>query len=118
LGSALARPAKDGRCWNEGLDTNGAITEDPDYFFWSFEKKVFRGRLAEEAAELNWKARHIKIPKRDPEKWCVEYFFAPDGKFSRYEIVDRERGEHVGSSITIRTKDILITRLRQPCFWR
>jgi len=27
LGSALARPAKDGRCWNEGLDTNGAITE-------------------------------------------------------------------------------------------
>jgi hypothetical protein len=85
---------------------------DPDYFFWAFEKKVFQGRLATEAAELMWKAQHIKIPKPDPEKWCVEYFFAPDGKFSRYEIVDRERGGHVGSSITIRTKDIDMSVIR------
>jgi hypothetical protein len=55
---------------------------DPDYFFWAVEKKVFQGRLAAQAAELARKARHIKIPKPDPENWCVEYFFTPENKFS------------------------------------
>src|SRR5208337_3052445 len=44
-------------------------------FFLGVEKKIFQGPLATEAAELAWKARHIKIPKtRNPENWCVEYF--------------------------------------------
>ena len=48
------------------------LFSDPDYFFWAVEKKIFQGRLAAEAAELAWKARHIKIPQPDPENWCVE----------------------------------------------
>ena len=46
---------------------------DPDYFFWAVEKKIFQGRLASRGrAEIGWKAHHIKIPKPDPENWCVK----------------------------------------------
>jgi hypothetical protein len=88
---------------------------DPDYFFWAVENKVFQGRLATEAAKLSWKARHIKIPKPDPENWCVEYFFTPENKFSWYQFVDPERARHVGSSITSRSKHIDMSVARESC---
>ena len=66
------------------------LFSDPDYFFWAVEKKIFQGRLATEAAELAWKVRHIKIPKPDPENWCVEYFFTPENKFSWYHLIESE----------------------------
>jgi hypothetical protein len=88
---------------------------DPDYFFWAVENKVFQGRLATEAAELARKARHIKIPKSDPENWCVEYFFTPENKFSWYQFVDPERPGHVGSSITRRSKHIDMSVVRESC---
>ena len=40
---------------------------DPDYFFWSIEKKVFKDRLAVEADKLTRMVRHIRIPKPDPK---------------------------------------------------
>ena len=88
---------------------------DPDYFFWAVEKKVFQGRLAAQAAELARKARHIKIPKPDPENWCVEYFFTPENKFSWYRFVDPERAGYVGSSITSRSKHIDMSVVRDAC---
>jgi len=88
---------------------------DPDYFFWAVERKIFQGRLATEAAKLSWKARHIKIPKPDPENWCVEYFFTPENKFSWYQFVDPERPGHVGSSITRRSKHIDMYVVRESC---
>jgi hypothetical protein len=87
---------------------------DPDVF-WAVEKKVFQGRLAAQAAELARKARHIKIPKPDPENWCVEYFFTPENKFSWYQFVDPERPGHVGSSITRRSKHIDMSVVRGAC---
>ena len=91
------------------------LFSDPDYFFWAVEKKVFQGRLATEAAELAWKARHIKIPKPDPENWCVEYFFTPENKFSWYHLIEAGRPPHVGSSITMRSNNIDMSVVRELC---
>ena len=88
---------------------------DPDYFFWAVEKKVFQGRLAAQAAELARKTRHIKIPKPDPENWCVEYFFTPENKFSWYHLIEAGRAPHVGSSITRRSKHIDMSVVRGAC---
>ncbi len=91
------------------------LFSDPDYFFWAVEKKIFQGRLATEAAELAWKARHIKIPKPDPENWCVEYFFTPENKFSWYHLIEAGRPPHVGSSITMRSNNIDMSVVRESC---
>ena len=91
------------------------LFSDPDYFFWAVEKKVFPGRLTTEAGELAWKARHIKIPKPDPENWCVEYFFTPENKFSWYHLIEAGRPLHVGSSITMRSNQIDMSVVRESC---
>jgi len=91
------------------------LFSDPDYFFWAVEKKMFRGRLATEAAELAWKARHIKIPKPDPENWCVEYFFTPENKFSWCRVIEVGRVPHVGSRITMRSNNIDMSVVRESC---
>ena len=63
---------------------------DRDYFFWSIEKTIFKGCLAIEADKLTRIVRHIRIPKPDPENWCVEYFFTPENKFSWFHIIPDE----------------------------
>jgi hypothetical protein len=88
---------------------------DPDYFFWGIEKKVFKDRLAVEADKLARMVRHIKIPKPDATNWCVEYFFTPENKFSWFHIIPADRGSHIGSSITRRTKHIDMSVVRAAC---
>jgi hypothetical protein len=51
------------------------LFSDPNYFFWSIERKIDKGCLAMEADKLTRMVRHIRIPKPDPENWCVEYLF-------------------------------------------
>src|SRR5437868_4840635 len=55
---------------------------DADWFFWATSRGVFKGRLAVEARELGRKARAIKIPKRRPSRWAVEYSYEDNGRFS------------------------------------
>jgi hypothetical protein len=88
---------------------------DPDYFFWGIEKKIFKDRLAVEADKLARMVRHIKIPKPNPANWCVEYFFTPENKFSWFHIIPEDRGPHMGSSITRRTRYIDMSLIRQAC---
>lgn len=57
------------------------ILIDLDRFFWALPKLY--GKIAEEAQDLAWKARAIKIPSPDRRKLEVEY---------RYERGDRFRG--------------------------
>ena len=91
------------------------LFSDPDYFFWSIEKKIFKGCLAMEADKLTRMVRHIRIPKPDPENWCVEYLFTPENKFSRFQIIPTNRGPHMGSGITRRTIRIDMSVIRQAC---
>lgn len=73
----------------EGKSLPQVLLTDPDWFWWALEHEVFyrETKLAAEAQNLAAKARHIRIPKPDPENWRVEYFFGRDGKFHRFEIV-------------------------------
>ena len=57
------------------------IIKDADWFFWAIENEVFKGKLAAEANNLYRKAQAIKIPKRRPKRWLVEYCYEDDGRF-------------------------------------
>jgi hypothetical protein len=85
------------------------VFADPDWFFWAVEEHVFRdkGRLAAEAADLDRKARAIRIPPSEGEDRIVEYIIhLPTGKFSDIDIVPAEQPRHEGSSPTFRLKVI------------
>lgn len=61
---------------------------DPDYFFWGYEKEIFKGVLKAEAEEIYYKAKHIKIPQRDGEQRVVIYYIhRPTGKFESMELI-------------------------------
>jgi hypothetical protein len=66
------------------------ILSDADWFFWAFEKGVFKGGLANEAAELMQKARAVKIPKPDPENWQVEYSYEDTGAFCGFRFIEAD----------------------------
>jgi hypothetical protein len=70
-----------------GLSLPQIILADADWFFWAYNRDVFWGRLAVEAEELAARATAIKIPKRDPENWEIEYRFEDDGRFMEFGFV-------------------------------
>ncbi len=59
------------------------VLRDPNWFFWAVGKGVLYGRLEFEANALERRATNIKIPKRHPEKWEVEYRWDRDYRFLR-----------------------------------
>ncbi len=76
------------------------IVSDADWFFWAFKVGVFKGRLAAEAEDLVQKARTIKIPKRDPKRWQVEYRYEDKGTFLGFEFVKANMPWHCGHRST------------------
>jgi hypothetical protein len=65
------------------------VLDDPDWFFWAMDEDAFDrdpGLLAE-AHDLAYKARNIKIPKPNPEEWCIRYTTL-DGKFADFKIIE------------------------------
>jgi len=63
------------------------VLSDADWVFWAFNKGVFKGRLASEAAKVVQRARSIKIPKRRPKRWQVEYSYDDTGGFCGFRFV-------------------------------
>ena len=63
------------------------ILSDADWFFWALNKGVFEGRLNDQAAKLVERARAIKIPKRNPKRWQVEYSYDDTGGFCGFQFV-------------------------------
>lgn len=74
------------------------IFSDPDWFFWAFEKEVFKnkGSLDTEAQEVYRKARRIRILNNDNGGLVIEYIFQEStgtflhsntGKFSHFKVV-------------------------------
>lgn len=62
---------------HEGKTLPYVIFTDPGWFFWNIEKRTFKGRggLETQAKELNYKVRHIRIPKRDRKTdHCFHHF--------------------------------------------
>src|ERR1700676_5375682 len=64
------------------------VLSDPNWFFWAVGKGVFSGRLADEAAILAQRATHIRIPKRNPKDWEVEYRRDRDGRVLGFGFVE------------------------------
>jgi hypothetical protein len=75
------------------------LLRDPDWFFWAIEEGVFDkySGLLSEAHDLNYKAHHIKIPKTDPQEWCIRYVIYKGESFADFEIVEAAQPKHYGS---------------------
>jgi hypothetical protein len=73
------------------------ILSDADWVFWAVNKGVFKGRLAKQAEELTQKARIIKIPKRRPKRWQVEYTYGDTGGFCGFRFVKADMPWPCGS---------------------
>jgi hypothetical protein len=54
---------------------------------WAFDNVAFKGALAHEAADIGDKARRIRICKRRPERWLVDYQYEDTGRFLGFAFV-------------------------------
>jgi hypothetical protein len=88
------------------------IFYDPDYFFWGLENDVFYGRFGPQASLLAQRASNIVLRNRKPGTYVFEWFWGPDGRFARVEIVKPDQPRHVGSSQTRRTDRLDLSVLR------
>jgi hypothetical protein len=72
------------------------VLSDPNWFFWAVSKGVFHGRLEfeGEADVLALRARNIRIPKRQPKEWEVEYRWDRDGRFLGFNFVKAKGSFH------------------------
>ena len=77
---------------HKGITLPHVILSDPNWFFWAISKGVFNDRLGFEAEALERRATNIKIPKRHPENWAVEYRRDRDGRFLGCDFVSTESG--------------------------
>jgi hypothetical protein len=68
------------------------VLSDPNWFFWAIGKGVFNDRLGCEAETLKRRATNIKIPKRRPRDWKVEYRWDRDDRFVGFGFVEAESG--------------------------
>lgn len=83
---------------HKGKTLPQVVLRDPDWFFWAMSKAIFYGRLKKEAKEVAFKACNIRLPKRDPDNWRVEYHFYEEEKFLGFSIVDAETASLSSSS--------------------
>jgi hypothetical protein len=70
------------------------VFDDPDWFFWMYERRHFQGSLALEAEYVARRARLIKVPSRDELPRVAEYTQGRDGKFAMLELVEESRPFH------------------------
>src|SRR4051812_30151531 len=89
------------------------ILSDADWFFWALNKAILKGRLADEAAKLAQRARTIKIPKANPERWRVEYSYADTGKFCGFSFVKAKTPFHYGGGLAQRLPFLDLSCIRR-----
>ncbi len=90
---------------HEGKTLPQIMFIDADWFFWGWEKKIFndKGQLKKEAEEIYKKATNIKIPYNQNNDKEIEYIIHyPTYKFQNFQIVDKSKPIHQGSSQTER----------------
>ena len=68
---------------HEGKTIPEILLSDPNWFFWALDAGLFQqhGRQQEEAAELGYRARNIKLPRDNPEQWRVNYYTNRHGDY-------------------------------------
>ena len=88
---------------HKGKTLPQVILDDPDWFFWAYENKVFKGALSFEAQEVYRRARSIRVPQRNGQRMLVEYVIdKPTGKFGMMRMIpDDPDLEHLNVSPVI-----------------
>lgn len=72
------------------------IVIDLDWFYWVLPKLY--GRIADEAKDLAWKVRFIKIPNPGHEQLVVEYRYERDDRFRGFRFVKAGTAQYSGWS--------------------
>lgn len=101
---------------HKGKTLPQVVFSDPDWFFWAIEKDVFKnkGKIFEEAQEIERKSKRIKIPQASEGKLVAEYaIHPPSKKFGDLEILPSSRPTHEGSTPTFRLEHIDLSVPRQ-----
>ena len=87
------------------------ILDDPDWFLWILPELY--DPLAVEAKDLARKARAIKIPKRNSEKWPVEYRWEEGDRFCEFSSVKASIPEYSKWSTRLPYLDLSWLRRRK-----
>ena len=87
----------------EGKTLPQIVLTDPNYFFWGFDRRIFRDPQDSEASTIAQRARQIKPPKTHPEDSLVEYYFSPNFRFLDFSIIDPTSAISASSNSEIST---------------
>jgi len=93
---------ENGKFEGKGKTLPQIIVSDPDWFFWMVEQKKFRGKLAGEAELLAKRAKAIKFPSAFNHH-AIQHMFAPGGVYAGFNVVEKDRPPHLGSSTEVRS---------------
>lgn len=91
-----------GKWRSKGKTLPQILVADPDWFFWALDEGVFKGSLLNQSQKLARRARSIKLPAAVISTHCVQHWIAHDGKYARFDLIERDQGPHHGSSTEVR----------------
>jgi hypothetical protein len=93
-----------GKYRGKGKTLPQILFSDPDWFFWALGQGVFKGALATEAAELDRRARNIRVPPdENGNARDAEYLIhASAGKFGAIDLIPKTQPTHQGGSPALR----------------
>jgi hypothetical protein len=86
---------------------------DPEWFFWAYDVRAFKGDLLHQAQDIYGKASSIRVPQKGDEKRFVEYIIdASTGKFGTIHIItgDIETYKPLTRSLVLEVIDMRVPR--------
>jgi hypothetical protein len=89
------------------------VLTDPDWFWYMIEIKAFKGVFAREAADIEAKARKIRIPGNDRGKRRVRYIFTREGSFVRFDVIDSKADGYAPWEISTLSRFIDLSEIRR-----
>jgi len=99
---------------HKGKSLPEVIFSDPDWFFWAYEQKMFKGAQQDEAREIYRKSTRIKIPQKGPETLVAEYAKPhADSRMVDLEIVTQSQPQQPGGARTFRRNVIDLSVARE-----
>ncbi len=99
---------------HKGKSLPQVIFSDPDWFFWAYETRIFKGAQDDEAREIYRKATSIKIPQKGPETLVAEYGQPhSESRIVDLEIVTQSQPQHSGNARTFRRNVIDLSVARE-----
>lgn len=103
---------------HKGKTLPQVICSDPSWFLWAVRENVFKYRHDREVAILARRAQGIKIPKRHPGKWIVEYRYDSDRRFVEFDIVRRTDHPYLKHNSQWPCLNLALVEVRYRREWR